>query len=429
MSSLSDEPSDAAPVMVPAPHLTLGQSRRMGLGAPIKQVPDHSLQRAELPLASLPAKGRDSMDSASLERIPNDPVASRLAIDLPLATVPVDPPSGVSEMRTPVPGVAHATSNDTGDGPRLDLPLARPSSPAPTPSVQRSAMSEAEAADDSMPAVPSAVQRVPDGGLPVSSASTAKPATPAFPSGPSGAVPNLASSALPLVSESAARYSSAVAARDGAISPLVGARPLRPTATAQRSVSANAPASEGTLVADPSLREDSALPLAMPSFVQRASEDGPDFHSSPEGGRELQVMRLADDGAHADSPAHGGREISARLPLAPSRVAMQRAAQADDDAAVEPVESPTDNGAPTVQGAWYDSISSGARSMASAAGSSAAGAAGSAIGSVASSLGSHAPVEMDMDELAGKLYDRIRSRLKTELLVDRERAGFLTDLR
>jgi hypothetical protein len=33
-----------------------------------------------------------------------------------------------------------------------------------------------------------------------------------------------------------------------------------------------------------------------------------------------------------------------------------------------------------------------------------------------------------MDELARKLYDRIRNRLKTELLVDRERAGFLTDL-
>jgi hypothetical protein len=37
--------------------------------------------------------------------------------------------------------------------------------------------------------------------------------------------------------------------------------------------------------------------------------------------------------------------------------------------------------------------------------------------------------EHQMDELAGRLYDRIRSRLKTELLVDRERAGFLTDLR
>ena len=37
--------------------------------------------------------------------------------------------------------------------------------------------------------------------------------------------------------------------------------------------------------------------------------------------------------------------------------------------------------------------------------------------------------ESEMDELARKLYDRIRGRLKTELLVDRERAGFLTDLR
>ena len=43
--------------------------------------------------------------------------------------------------------------------------------------------------------------------------------------------------------------------------------------------------------------------------------------------------------------------------------------------------------------------------------------------------GSHSSAETDMDELAGKLYDRIRTRLKTELLVDRERAGFLTDLR
>jgi len=37
--------------------------------------------------------------------------------------------------------------------------------------------------------------------------------------------------------------------------------------------------------------------------------------------------------------------------------------------------------------------------------------------------------EKDMDLLAGKLYDRIRGRLKTELLIDRERAGLLTDWR
>jgi hypothetical protein len=67
--------------------------------------------------------------------------------------------------------------------------------------------------------------------------------------------------------------------------------------------------------------------------------------------------------------------------------------------------------------------------LASGAGSSVASTVGSAIGGAASSLGGHKTDETDMDELAGKLYDRIRSRLKTELLVDRERAGFLTDLR
>ncbi|TDV46183.1 eCIS core domain-containing protein [Actinophytocola oryzae] len=36
---------------------------------------------------------------------------------------------------------------------------------------------------------------------------------------------------------------------------------------------------------------------------------------------------------------------------------------------------------------------------------------------------------VDLDELATRLYDRLRSRLRTELLVDRERAGLLTDFR
>src|SRR6476469_1629209 len=37
--------------------------------------------------------------------------------------------------------------------------------------------------------------------------------------------------------------------------------------------------------------------------------------------------------------------------------------------------------------------------------------------------------DADLDELATRLYDRLRSRLRTELLVDRERAGLLTDFR
>jgi hypothetical protein len=37
--------------------------------------------------------------------------------------------------------------------------------------------------------------------------------------------------------------------------------------------------------------------------------------------------------------------------------------------------------------------------------------------------------DLDLDELAGRLYDRLRSRLRMELLLDRERAGLLTDFR
>ena len=37
--------------------------------------------------------------------------------------------------------------------------------------------------------------------------------------------------------------------------------------------------------------------------------------------------------------------------------------------------------------------------------------------------------KIDLDELATRLYDRLRSRLRIELLVDRERAGMLTDFR
>jgi hypothetical protein len=36
---------------------------------------------------------------------------------------------------------------------------------------------------------------------------------------------------------------------------------------------------------------------------------------------------------------------------------------------------------------------------------------------------------VDIDELANRLYGRLRTRLRTELLVDRERAGLLADFR
>jgi hypothetical protein len=47
-------------------------------------------------------------------------------------------------------------------------------------------------------------------------------------------------------------------------------------------------------------------------------------------------------------------------------------------------------------------------------------------------LGGGAPAtraDEDLDDLARRLYDRLRSRLHRELLVDRERSGMVTDLR
>ena len=37
--------------------------------------------------------------------------------------------------------------------------------------------------------------------------------------------------------------------------------------------------------------------------------------------------------------------------------------------------------------------------------------------------------DIDLEELTAKLYDRIRSKLRLELLLDRERAGLLSDFR
>ena len=112
------------------------------------------------------------------------------------------------------------------------------------------------------------------------------------------------------------------------------------------------------------------------------------------------------------------------LPLAP----LQRAAA---QAAPEAMETGSAWTFDAVQRLGPDSPSSEASSAPTQGASP--GEAGSGFSNANSTIGSvaasHQAPEADMDELAGKLYDKIRTRLKSELLVDRERAGFLTDLR
>jgi len=111
------------------------------------------------------------------------------------------------------------------------------------------------------------------------------------------------------------------------------------------------------------------------------------------------------------------------LPLAPSRgIAVQRVSNPADETEAEPAGAGEEAVAPTVQGLWYESRLGVSRE-------SAGGTTSESVAPAAPPAGPHQASETELDELARKLYDRLRSRLKTELLVDRERAGFLTDLR
>jgi hypothetical protein len=77
------------------------------------------------------------------------------------------------------------------------------------------------------------------------------------------------------------------------------------------------------------------------------------------------------------------------------------------------------------------------RADAASSGTAASGAAASpaAAAAAARTDGHHdqhkkiEPDDIDLDELGHRLYDRIRSRLRLELLLDRERAGLLSDFR
>ena len=63
-----------------------------------------------------------------------------------------------------------------------------------------------------------------------------------------------------------------------------------------------------------------------------------------------------------------------------------------------------------------------------AAGTPAAAAGGGSAGAGGGGGGGVPTGDKELDELARRLYDRLRSRLRMELLIDRERSGTLSDL-
>src|SRR5438067_1300682 len=373
----ASEVFEAAPV--PAQRLTLGQARRLGLGAPIKQVPDHSVQRAAtdpLPLAqssvpTLPRRGSEAMEASSVdvppeitavERVPKDAAVvqrvpadismpARVSLELaPGPKAPLDLATGVPQTRTSSPGMPPIPSLDASEPPGLELPLARTSAREETstgdrqpitPTVQLSATSSP--AHDFPSVLRPIVQRRADGATPVPP-SIGRDHAPAMPlAQPS--VPTVSTSSVQRVTDSFARLPvvSETWASAAVMAPLAGARPLRPTAMLQRSASLDTPHPdplpqevrefrfEGPppaarkFASDASSQEGSELP------VMRTSQDTPVPDPSLQWGDEFHSPHPPlprTRGREFENP-QGAREVSSgRLPLAPSLgIAVQRVSE------------------------------------------------------------------------------------------------------
>ncbi|MGS0686699.1 hypothetical protein ACVBEQ_16395 [Nakamurella sp. GG22] len=86
----------------------------------------------------------------------------------------------------------------------------------------------------------------------------------------------------------------------------------------------------------------------------------------------------------------------------------------------------------TAAGGIRDTVGSAASGISDAAGQAASGVAGlaaGAAGAVAGAAGAAGALPTDLNELARRLFDPLSARLKSELWLDRERAGMVTDLR
>jgi hypothetical protein len=431
-----------APMAAP-PRLTLGQARRLGLGAPISRVAGRAVQRAisqatEVPLAPSsvpqPSVANEDTEPARADGTPASPEEARTIapLDLPLA------PRESTRIPQPEPGPqdARAISADATVQRAIDVSAEPPTDRATQTFIDAATPGRTEIPVAPVSALP-LVQRAPT--LPSAARGGGARISPRgeLQASPAGVEGELSAPSLPggkeiLRTPTLLYPASGGGELRGELAPLVNVRPLRPTTLQRSTEPAPVDPYPAERFADQTSTRDDEIVLPSP---RGASPNAPTRSlASPEltpvaaqqrfgsvlqshgltAGRRLQLQAQSE-------PSHSR---AAALPLAP----VQRATSEVAPELSEPVGESTSE---IVQRGLLDSPSSEVSGLSSWAPSpaeagSAVSTAGSAIGSL---FGGHKASETDMDELAGKLYDKIRTRLKSELLVDRERAGFLTDLR
>jgi hypothetical protein len=509
---------DSSPTIAPPARLTLGQTRRLGLGTPIARVPDHAVQRATDASPAMPLRP-STTQPPSPANSPNDAAFSPTEASLSPTSAAIAPPPTMtpspsiqtvrqsptpespspttSPMSTPaatdrvMPDAARGIGSETssslrslplqpmiqrnveltasappGERPAVDragdLPLATGAA-AP---LQRSTPASEDSHDAEGPVAQTSAEAtsntVPDGfpeatSTPYMSAARRDraefggpnliPATALTPSSVATTIPSLTSPQTP---------DTAPVSR---MAPLLGSRPIRALPGLQRvatpvpddrDVFANGgvePSGASAATSDAAARPSSIQPGAdsATNNAHFPMVAAPRLRDEPPAARPATMTTLARSVAPLASlqrtigptpmrPANlplvsierppggtyqspGPPEVESAagagdLPLAPSMPAViQRASAAAATAAsVAPMEPPA-----------FVAVQRRAAAPSDVSASS---------GSATSSTSAHeAHSDQAMDELAGKLYDRIRTRLRTELLVDRERAGLLTDLR
>ncbi|HEY2888952.1 MAG TPA: hypothetical protein VGJ17_10070 [Candidatus Limnocylindrales bacterium] len=383
--------SQPAPAAAPARRPTLGEARRLGLGAPLRSASELNVQRSP----ATPPGSQPAVRQPVLAHVPGD--ATTASRDLvvgdgggPAITVPDQLPAEPDTIAPLELTVVQPLSVERrASFPRLDL--------------QRSiAVAGAEVGEPAapLPATP---------GVTVSAASQAGPADPDL--------PVVARRAHETSGSVATLESSAPAGSPPRTAP-VGGSPIRTT-------------SSGWLLRQPA--PDQAMP-GRESGPAPAPSGGPVVARSLSDGARVHHGHL--DNSHADRARTGagsGHPMAAQLaalgitvqrepagPVAPLRSAA-------DGPAMEPGSSGT-AGATVVP--LQRAVEIGEMQVTStAAGGQSGSASASSEASGSPAPGSRADRERELDELARRLYGRIRSRLASELLADRERAGLLVDLR
>lgn len=365
---------------LPARRPTLGQARRLGLGVPLSASSEHAIQRVALPGAAraAPAGSATSASSATGQPIVMPGAASSApgrAGGAPAGDRP-DPAPSAGWSGTETPGQARPTA----PGERPAWTVVHPTS------IQRLA--------PALPGGPADPDRPgrPIGAATIGSAGPSDRGTPSGaqrggdePAGRAGTRPDELGDPGPTIQL--------------LVDAPLGGLPIRVTSAG----SLLEPASLGESRGPGALPADRPLPGPEPVAARAIASQGPgpEPRPRPEAGGPA-VMRIVAS-ARPPTAVMDAAPGPGRATLLPP---VQRAVEVNE----VPIHP---NGADPSAGGDGANGSSGGQGQPAGLGSAAAS----------------PDKDRELDDLARRLYGRIRSRLSAELLADRERGGVITDLR